>query len=645
MLFVPQSPMDPLGTNLPVDPGYMVRMMPASRQTSSSESQIERHVVLPAAENSGMNTEMGMNPGYDYAMGNYNGMSYGPAFPNSDGKAAGPSKAMTIRNPKTGEVVGGSGKSEQSASTTDSEEGSGRESQEPTWKERISARRAFLERTDMADILLSAAVKSGGGTAAKVMQKRQGGGLWCTDRSTFTALNIDVIRRTPSKPSAAKGPPRRSSHPFGDFGCLSRPLPLSHRMRGEELSRDALLRFWHDEAAAAPPAELLNFKASMPAGQRELAREAARPEMLRTPPSTPQQRSAGPRMSPNFAPTGSPTWMPMMPVQDPFDQIGQRRAQRAVSSEALPAPSPKAYRPGVPGTPMSRTQELRRMIQSLLNKICPESVMTIGLQLGEVPITSSSELELLISLISKKALSEPHYIETYADLVFSLKAAFPQFPNEAGGKPVSFKSVLLNICQQEFETLPTSLEPATEELPVMDAEEVEFQRKQTKGKLLANMKFIGHLFLRQLLSTKVISSVIQELTLCDRADELPQEHVVECAVELILSIGYTLEAMPTGSQSLGQVCGRLKDLMSRNFDGRPAYSKRIQFAIQDLLEVRSAGWRRKTFKAAAKTKEEIRLDQHRDLTNQARGREVESGEQVLLGKRPDYIAAQMDEQR
>lgn len=486
-------------------------------------------------------------------------------------------------------------------------------------------------------------MKSGGGTAAKVMAKRQGGGLWCTDRSTFTALNIDVIRRTPSKSSAAKGLPRRSADLLGEFGSLSRPLPLSSPQKSEELSRDALLRFWHDQAAAAPPVELLNFQARAPAVQLEQPQFKARPEALRSPPSTPVHRSAGhgPRMSPTFA----PTMLPMTPVQDPFDQIGQRRAQRAVSSEALPAPSPKAYRPGVPGTPKSRTEELRRMIQSLLNKICPESVMTIGDQLREVPITSCQELELLISLISKKALSEPHYIETYADLVFSLKAAFPQFPNENGGKPVTFKSVLLNICQAEFETLPTSLEPTPEELPIMDPEEVEFQRKQTKGKLLANMKFIGHLFLRQLLSTKVISSVIQELTLCDRADELPQEHVVECAVELILSIGYTLEAMPAGSQSLGQVCGRLKDLQSRKFDGKPAYSKRIQFAIQDLLDVRSAGWRRKTFKAAAKTKEEIRLDQHRDLTNQARGREVESGEQVLLGKRPDYIAAQMDEQR
>jgi len=310
------------------------------------------------------------------------------------------------------------------------------------------------------------------------------------------------------------------------------------------------------------------------------------------------------------------------------------------STNSLPTPSPKAYRPAIGVSSLPRLEELKRNIKSLLNKICPESVVTIGEKIAEIKVENSDELQYVISLIFKKALSEPHYCETYADLIFSINSSFGQFDSPTGGKPVTFKSTLLNICQNEFESLPTSLNPTQEEIESYDSEELEFRRKKTKDRVLANMKLIGHLFLRQLVSAKVISSVIQELIQCDNADLLPEEHVIECVVELLMSIGYTLESMTVGKASLSMVCGRLLDLKQRKRqDGRGVYCKRIQFAIQDLLDVRSAGWTRKIFGGVAKTKEEIRLEQHRELTAQAHGKEVESGRHIVAGQRPLYILA------
>jgi len=310
------------------------------------------------------------------------------------------------------------------------------------------------------------------------------------------------------------------------------------------------------------------------------------------------------------------------------------------SSKVFPlTPSSKAYRVNS-GILFPRMEELKRTVQSLLNKICPESVVTISEKIAEIKVNNAEELEHVIGLIFKKALSEPHYSETYADLVFSLKSAFPEFPCPDGGKPLTFKALLLNICQSEFESLPTSLAPTGEELERYDSEELEFRRKKTKDRVLANMRLIGKLFLRQLVSARVISAVIRELTLCDDADRFPEEHVIECAVELLMSIGHTLESMPAGKQAITQVSGRLLDLKKRKGqDGRGLYCKRIQFAIQDLLDTRSAGWARKVFGGVAKTKEEIRLEQERDLTAQARGKEVESGELIISGQRPVYISA------
>jgi len=48
---------------------------------------------------------------------------------------------------------------------------------------------------------------------------------------------------------------------------------------------------------------------------------------------------------------------------------------------------------------------------------------------------------------------------------------------------------------------------------------------------------------------------------------------------------------------------------------------------------------KKIFGGIAKTKEEIRLEQHRELAAQAHGKEVESGKHIVAGQRPLYILA------
>ena len=84
--------------------------------------------------------------------------------------------------------------------------------------------------------------------------------------------------------------------------------------------------------------------------------------------------------------------------------------------------------------------------------------------------------------------------------------------------------------------------------------------------------------------------------------------------------------------ALGQVFGRLLDLKQCTLaGGKSLYSRRVQFRIQDLLEIRANGWTLKTFKAAAKTKEEIRLDQNKQLAMQAKGKDVNGAEQAAGG--------------
>jgi len=304
-----------------------------------------------------------------------------------------------------------------------------------------------------------------------------------------------------------------------------------------------------------------------------------------------------------------------------------------------PPPLPALFTPGA-SPPSSlrgaRTpqDDLRRVVQSLLNKICPENVLTIAEKIASIQLKDAQQLEIVIELIFKKAITEPHYCETYADLVFSLKAAFPEFQAPDGGKPITFKSSVLNICQNEFEELIATFDANQAD---EDPEEI---RKRRRDRLCANMKFIGHLFLRQLLSAKVVGCVSRELVLCDAASgSMPEEHALECACELLMAIGFTLEAHPSGSAVLREVFSRIQALQSASTPaGKSHYSKRVQFMLQDLLDTRDNGWTKKTFHSSAKTKEEIRLEQQRDLTARSSGRTTSDAELVLAGQTPFYLS-------
>merc|ERR1711957_712375 len=212
-----------------------------------------------------------------------------------------------------------------------------------------------------------------------------------------------------------------------------------------------------------------------------------------------------------------------------------------------------------------------RDVNSLLNMVCPDNVATIIERVASTEVRSVEELQLIIGLIFKKSLAEPHYCETYADMVFALK--------------------------------------------------------QRKDRARANMKFIGQLFLRALLGTRIIESVIRDMAKCSSEATVPEEPIVECLCELLTNIGFTLEAAGgTGQSALNEVCIRLQNLKKH-------YSKRVQFAIQDVLDIRSAGWKKKTFKPAAKRKDEIRREQEMELRRVASGQEVGASEVQIAGAR------------
>lgn len=172
-----------------------------------------------------------------------------------------------------------------------------------------------------------------------------------------------------------------------------------------------------------------------------------------------------------------------------------------------------------------------------------------------------------------------------------------------------------------------SLEVSEAEARGMDKEELNFLKAKKKQRCLSNTKFIGHLYLRKLLTAKIIGSVIQDLARCHDANDLPADHELECICELLNNIGYTLDTQPTGQNAINQVCGRLLDLKTRKNKKtqKSIYPMRIQFMIQNVIDTKNANWVRKVFQAAAKTKDEAR--------------KVAGSEVVVAGQRPAWMSA------
>merc|ERR1712226_722631 len=111
---------------------------------------------------------------------------------------------------------------------------------------------------------------------------------------------------------------------------------------------------------------------------------------------------------------------------------------------------------------------------------------------------------------------------------------------------------------------------------------------EEKKRFLAIMKFIGNLFLNELLTGKVICQIALELMSCDKQDQVPVDNAIEGVCELLRAVGADLETSIVGKGAVVQVCGRLRELKGKKdqMKGKYVLAKRMQFLIQDVLDAR-----------------------------------------------------------
>ncbi|KAJ7072794.1 hypothetical protein C8F01DRAFT_1012705 [Mycena amicta] len=271
-----------------------------------------------------------------------------------------------------------------------------------------------------------------------------------------------------------------------------------------------------------------------------------------------------------------------------------------------------------------------RKVKSLLNKLTMEKFDSISDQIIEWANKSEKEkdgrtLIQVIRLVFEKATDEATWSEMYARLCRKMMEQIsPKVQDDgiktAEGKPIAggqlFRKYLLNRCQEDFErgwvakeaTAAAAAIKATEdkakaaaqekdkedgvdsaEDPVLYSDEY-YAAQKAKRQGLGLIKFIGELFKLQMLTERIMHECVKKLL---GNVENPEEEEIESLCKLISTVGLLLDTQKARAH-MDVYFSRMKELAKSK-----SVSSRMQFMLQDVIELRDRKWATRSNQMAA----------------------------------------------
>jgi len=221
------------------------------------------------------------------------------------------------------------------------------------------------------------------------------------------------------------------------------------------------------------------------------------------------------------------------------------------------------------------TEEVVRRMKSILNKLTIEKFEPLYEKLVSCGIQTPALLEALIHEVFEKATTQHHFVNMYADLCARLHSHFSENPI-TDDPALTFKKILLNGCQEFFEK---HLKPPSN-LDELDEEERMVLNLKYKTQMLGNIKFVGALLVRQMLATKVLFAICEELL----GEPTPES--LESLAALLTVVGPKFDiAGWVAHPMLKEIFNRVKVLTET-----PHINCRVRCLLKDLLELRACRW-------------------------------------------------------
>ncbi|XP_043919098.1 eukaryotic translation initiation factor 4 gamma 3 isoform X3 [Protopterus annectens] len=296
-------------------------------------------------------------------------------------------------------------------------------------------------------------------------------------------------------------------------------------------------------------------------------------------------------------------------------QQGQRRDQRKILTNVLVMDdvqlkkSENAWKPTqkrdvqVDEPEVQKTQELFRKFRSILNKLTPQMFNQLVKQVTELTVDTEERLKGVIDLVFEKAIDEPSFSVAYANMcrcLVMLKVPMTDKP----GSMVTFRKLLLNRCQKEFEKDKADDDIFEKKQKELDAastieektrlqEELEEGKDKARRRSIGNIKFIGELFKLKMLTEAIMHDCVVKLL------KNHDEESLECLCRLLTTIGKDLDfekAKPRMDQYFNQMEKIVKERKT---------SSRIRFMLQDVIDLRMCNWVSRKGDQGPKTIEQI----------------------------------------
>ncbi|KAK8946137.1 Eukaryotic translation initiation factor 4G [Platanthera guangdongensis] len=253
------------------------------------------------------------------------------------------------------------------------------------------------------------------------------------------------------------------------------------------------------------------------------------------------------------------------------------------------------------GRASDEEEKKQRRLKAILNKLTPQNFDKLLDQVKEVNIDNTVTLNGVISQIFDKALMEPTFCEMYADFCLHLATALPDFVEE--NEKITFRRLLLNKCQEEFERgerEQAEADRADEEGEIQQTEdEREEKRIRAHRRMLGNIRFIGELYKKKMLTDRIMHECMKTLL---GQYQNPDEENIEALCKLMSTIGAMIDHTEA-KKHMDAYFDRITMLSTNQ-----KLSSRLRFMLKDTIDLRKNKWRQRRKVEGPKKIEDVHKD-------------------------------------